>query len=62
MVELMKLLVDAEMNRFQGLQTPAIFVPNVVSDRLFGLKIYPVLAEFHRYIRERYEARPGSLP
>jgi hypothetical protein len=38
----MKVLVDAEMNRFQGLQTPASFVPNVTSDRLLGLKIYPV--------------------
>ncbi len=60
-IELMKLLVDAEMKRFQGLQTPVIFVQNVVTDLLLGLKMFPVLAEFHRYIRERYQAEAGFI-
>ena len=58
---LMKLLVDAEMKRFHGLNTPVIFVQNVVTDLLLGLKLYPVLAEFHRYVKERYDAEAGFI-
>ena len=58
---LMKLLVDAEMKRFHGLNTPVIFVQNVVTDLLLGLKLYPVFAEFHRYVRERYDAEAGFI-
>jgi hypothetical protein len=58
---LMKLLVDAEMKRFHGLNTPVIFVQNVVTDLLLGLKLYPVFAEFHRYVKERYDAEAGFI-
>jgi hypothetical protein len=58
---LMRLLVDAEMKRFEGLNTPVIFVQNVVTDLLLGLKLYPVFAEFHRYVRERYRAEAGFI-
>jgi hypothetical protein len=59
--ELMKLLVDAEMKRFAGLNTPVIFVQNVVTDLLLGMKLYPVFAEFHRYISQRYGAEAGFI-
>jgi hypothetical protein len=58
---LMKLLVDAEMKRFEGLNTPVIFVQNVVTDLLLGMKMYPLFAEFDRYVRERYHAEPGYI-
>ena len=58
---LMKLLVDAEMKRFEGLNTPVIFVQNVVTDLLLGMKLYPVFAEFDRYVRERYGAEAGFI-
>ncbi len=57
----MKLLVDAEMKRFEGLQTPVIFVQNVVTDLLLGLKLYAVFAEFDHYVRERYGAEAGFI-
>ena len=57
----MKLLVDAEMKRFDGLNTPVIFVQNVVTDLLLGLKLYAVFAEFHRYVKERYDAEAGFI-
>ena len=60
-IELMKLLVDAEMKRFEGLHTPVIFVQNVVTDLLLGMKLNDVLAEFHRYIRQRYDAEAGFI-
>ncbi len=58
---LMRLLVDAEMKRFEGLNTPVIFVQNVVTDLLLGMKMYPLFAEFDRYVRERYHAEPGYI-
>ena len=36
--KLMQLLVDAEMKRFAGVSTPVIFIQNVVTDLLLGLK------------------------
>ncbi len=58
---LMKLLIDAEMKRFEGLNTPVIFIQNVVTDLLLGMKLYPVFAAFDRYVRERYAAEPGFI-
>ena len=58
---LMRLLVDAEMKRFEGLNTPVIFVQNVVTDLLLGLKLYPVFAEFDRYVKQRYDAEAGFI-
>jgi len=58
---LMKLLIDAEMKRFEGLNTPVIFIQNVVTDLLLGMKLYPVFGAFDRYVRERYAAEPGFI-
>jgi len=58
---LMRLLVDAEMKRFEGLNTPVIFVQNVVTDLLLGLKLYPVFREFDRYVKQRYGAEAGFI-
>ena len=60
-VELMQLLVDAEMKRFEGLQTPVVFLQNVVTDLLLGMKLHPMLAEFHAYVRKRYDAEAGFI-
>ncbi len=59
--KLMELLVGAEMKRFEGTRTPIVFVQNVVTDLLLGLKLHPVLAAFERYVRERYGAEAGFL-
>ena len=59
--ELMKLLVDGEMKSFKGLNTPVIFVQNVVTDLLLGMKLHGVFKEFHAYVRERYGAEAGFI-
>ncbi len=61
MVKLMEMLVDAEMKRFDGVKTPVVFVQNVVTDLLLGLKMYDMLAAFDRHVRERYGAEPGYI-
>ena len=59
--KLMQLLVDAEMKRFVGLKTRIVFVQNVVTDLLLGLKLHEALAVFDRYIREKYGAEAGFI-
>jgi hypothetical protein len=59
--ELMRMLVDAEMKRFRGLSTRVIFVQNVVTDLLLGLKMHDMLRAFHDYIRDKYNAEAGFI-
>jgi hypothetical protein len=59
--DLMRMLVDAEMKRFAGLNTPVIFVQNVVTDLLLGMKLYKVFAEFGAHVRDRYGAEAGFI-
>lgn len=60
-VKLMEMLVDAEMKRFAGTRTPIIFIQNVVTDLLLGLRLERMLAEFQRHIRDRYGAEAGFI-
>jgi hypothetical protein len=38
-----------------------IFLQNVVTDLILGLRLYPVFTEFDRYIKERYGAEAGYI-
>jgi hypothetical protein len=60
-VRLMQILVDAELKRFAGVRAPIVFVQNVVTDLLIGLKLFDVLAAFDRHIREKHGAEPGFI-
>lgn len=56
-----KLLVDAEMKMFKGLDTPVIFLQNVVVDLLLGLGAAPLFRAFADHVRDRYGAEPGFI-
>jgi len=58
---MMELLVDAEMKMFKGLNTPVIFLQNVITDLLLGLGMKDVLKAFHEYIIKKYNAEPGYI-
>lgn len=58
---LMQLLIDAEMKMFHGLQTPVIFMQNVITDLLLGLRMDECLRIFHDHVRQRYGAEPGYI-
>ena len=58
---IMRLLIDAEMKMFDGLDTPVIFMQNVIVDLLLGLGMKSVLRIFHDHVRERYQAEPGYI-
>ncbi|MES1216420.1 MAG: hypothetical protein ABUT20_12965 [Bacteroidota bacterium] len=58
---IMELLIDAEMKMFKGLNTPYIFLQNVITDLLLGLGTVDVFADFHKYIRKKYNAEAGFI-
>ena len=58
-IELMRLLVDAEMRMFEGLNIKAIFLQNVVVDLLLGLKAKTIIVEFANYVRSAYGVDPA---
>lgn len=59
MTDLMNMLVDAEMARFSAVDTPVVFLQNVVADLLLGLGTYDMFAAFVEYVEETFEAEAG---
>lgn len=59
--KLMKLLIDSEMKMFKGINTPVIFIQNVLVDMILGLKMYDVFIDFDDYIRKKFNAEPGYI-
>ena len=57
----MELLVDSEMKMFRGINTPVIFLQNVLTDLLLGLGMKDILVAFHTYIRKKYNAEAGFI-
>ena len=55
----MAMLVDAEMKMFDGLETPVVFLQNVVTDLILGLGAHDVFASFAAYVKRRYNAGAG---
>jgi hypothetical protein len=57
----MRLLIDAEMKMFEGLNTPVIFLQNVAVDFLMGLGFKETFRVFASHVKEQYGAEPGFL-
>lgn len=58
---LMELLVDAEMKMFKDVNTPVIFLQNVITDLLLGLGMDDLLVHYADYIKTKYNAEPGFI-
>jgi hypothetical protein len=58
---IMQLLIDAEMKMFHGLATPVVFMQNVITDLLLGLRMNDCLRVFHDHVRAKYGAEPGYI-
>jgi hypothetical protein len=58
---IMTLLIDAEMKMFKGLNTPVIFLQNVVVDLLLGLNFKEAFRIFANHVKGRYSAEPGFI-
>jgi hypothetical protein len=60
-IKLMEIFIDAEMKMFRGINTPVIFIQNVVVDLILGLGLNEVFKDFDQYIRKKYNAEPGYI-
>lgn len=60
-LSIMELLIDAEMKMFKDVNTPIIFLQNVITDLLLGLGMTEVLKGFHDYVLKKYDAEPGFI-
>ena len=60
-IGLMELFIDAEMKMFKRIDTPVIFIQNVVVDLILGLKMLEVFKEYDSYIRKKFNAEPGYI-
>ena len=56
-----ELLIDSEMNMFRGLETPVIFLQNVVTDLLLGLGYKDSFRVFANHVKRKYNAEPGFI-
>lgn len=59
MIDVMKILVDAEMRMFRGLNVRAVFLQNIVTDLMLGLGIKEMFVEFASHITKKYDAEPA---
>ena len=55
------LLIDAELQMFDGLRTPVIWMQNVVVDLLLGLGFLDAFRIFADHVRARHGAEPGFI-
>ncbi|PZQ94863.1 MAG: hypothetical protein DI533_21005 [Cereibacter sphaeroides] len=58
---IMKILIDVEMKMFRGLNTPVIFLQNVIVDLILGMGMTDVFRIFHDHVRQKYGAEPGFI-
>ena len=58
---IMQMLIDAEMKMFHGLKTPVVFMQNVITDLLLGLRMHECFRVFHAHVRDRYGAEAGFI-
>lgn len=58
---ILRLLVDAEMKMFHGLNTPVVFIQNVITDLFLGLGLDGLFKTFHDHVRQAYGAEAGFI-
>jgi hypothetical protein len=60
-IAVMRLLIDAELRTFRGLHVEAIFLQNIVTDLLFGLRARQAFVEFVAYTRREHGIDSGFI-
>lgn len=58
---IMELMIDAEMKMFKDINTPIIFLQNVITDLLLGLRAEDMLVAYHNYIQKKYNVEAGFI-
>lgn len=54
LIDVMKILVDGEMKIFRGLNVKAIFLQNIVTDLLYGIKAKDFFIQFSKHVKNKY--------
>ena len=54
LIQIMKLLVDAEMRMFRSLDVKAVFLQNIITDLLLGLRAKTFFVEFAQHVKREY--------
>ena len=60
-LDIMELMIDSELKMFKGINTPVIFLQNVITDLLLGLRMSDFLVGFHDYVKKKYNAEAGFI-
>lgn len=60
-LSIMELMIDAEMKMFRNINTPVVFLQNVITDLLLGLGMVDFLKAFHEYVAKKYNAEAGFI-
>ncbi len=60
-IQLMRMLVDIEMKIFMGFNFKAVFLQNVVTDLILGLRLKVFFEAYCDHIRDEYHATPGFI-
>ncbi|HXL55352.1 MAG TPA: hypothetical protein VN958_03780 [Chitinophagaceae bacterium] len=60
-LSIMELMIDAEMKMFANINTPVIFLQNVITDLLLGLGMKDIFKAFNDYIEKKYNAEAGYI-
>jgi hypothetical protein len=60
-ISIMELMIDAELKAFKGIDTPVIFLQNVITDLLLGLGMKDIFKAYHNYIIKKFNAEPGYI-
>ena len=55
------LLIDAELKMFEGLDTPVVWMQNVIVDLLLGLGFLDAFRIFADHVRAKHGAEPGFI-
>lgn len=56
-----ELLIDAELKMFKGINTPVVWMQNVITDLLLGLGMTDFLVMFYNHVKEKHNAEPGFI-
>lgn len=55
------LMIDAELKMFKGVNTPVIWMQNVITDLLLGLGMVDFLVTFYNHVKEKHNSEPGFI-
>lgn len=60
-VQIMKALVDMELQKYDGLNIKVVFLQNIITDLMLGLGFNEILYEFCAHIERAYHCRAGFI-